>query len=136
MGFEQEWPPRLVELFYLIEEKKVERFLAPSLSKQKNQFESLERIYSCKYFRIFHKTSNINQIQISISKKFFKLAVERNKIKRQIKEIYRDLPDEVLLEGVLVFSVFRPFGELSYDVASSEIAAAFENILKKSLDKV
>ena len=136
MGFEQEWPPRLVELFYLIEEKKVERFLAPSLSKQKNQFESLERIYSCKYFRIFHKTSNINQIQISISKKFFKLAVERNKIKRQIKEIYRDLPDEVLLEGVLVFSVFRPFGELSYGVASSEIAAAFENILKKSLDKV
>mgnify|MGYP003320197283 FL=1 len=136
MGFEQEWPPRLVELFYLIEEKKVERFLAPSLSKQKNQFESLERLYSCKYFRIFHKTSNINQIQISISKKFFKLAVERNKIKRQIKEIYRALPDEVLLEGVLVFSVFRPFGELSYGVASSEIAAAFENILKKSLDKV
>ena len=110
MGFEQEWPPRLVELFYLIEEKKVERFLAPSLSKQKNQFESLERIYSCKYFRLFHKKSNENQIQISISKKFFKLAVERNKIKRQIKEIYRDLPDEVLLEGVLVFSVFRPFG--------------------------
>ena len=136
MGFEQEWPPRLVELFYLTEEKKVERFLAPSLSKQKNQFESLERLYSCKYFRIFHKTSNINQIQISISKKFFKLAVERNKIKRQIKEIYRDLPDEVLLEGVLVFSVFRPFGELSYGVASSEIAAAFESILKKSLDKV
>ena len=136
MGFEQEWPPRLVELFYLIEEKKVERFLAPSLSKQKNQFDSLERLYSCKYFRIFHKTSNINQIQISISKKFFKLAVERNKIKRQIKEIYRDLPDEVLLEGVLVFSVFRPFGELSYGVASSEIAAAFESILKKSLDKV
>ena len=136
MGFEQEWPPRLVELFYLIEEKKVERFLAPSLSKQKNQFESLERIYSCKYFRLFHKKSNKNQIQISISKKFFKLAVERNKIKRQIKEIYRALPDEVLLEGVLVFSVFRPFGELSYGVASSEIAAAFKNILKKSLDKV
>ena len=136
MGFEQEWPPRLVELFYLIEEKKVERFLAPSLSKQKNQFDSLERLYSCKYFRIFHKTSNINQIQISISKKFFKLAVERNKIKRQIKEIYRALPDEVLLEGVLVFSVFRPFGELSYGVASSEIAAAFESILKKSLDKI
>ena len=112
------------------------RFLAPSLSKQKNQFESLERLYSCKYFRIFHKTSNKNQIQISISKKFFKLAVERNKIKRQIKEIYRALPDEVLLEGVLVFSVFRPFGELSYGVASSEIAAAFESILKKSLDKI
>ena len=64
------------------------------------------------------------------------MAVERNKIKRQIKEIYRDLPDEVLLDGVLVFSVFRPFGELSYGVASSEIAAAFESILKKSLDKV
>jgi hypothetical protein len=41
-----------------------------------------------------------------------------------------------VFEGVLVFSVFRPFGELSYGVASSEIAAAFENILKKGLDKV
>ena len=128
MGFEQEWPPRLVELFYLIEEKKVERFLAPSLSKQKNQFESLERLYSCKYFRIFHKTSNKNQIQISISKKFFKLDVERNKIKRQIKEIYRALPDEVLLEGVLVFSVFRPFGELSYKEAVMEISSAASSI--------
>ena len=53
-----------------------------------------------------------------------------------VEEICRALPNEVIVEGVLVFSVFRPFGELSYGVASSEIAAAFESILKKSLDKI
>ena len=84
------------------------------MSKQKNQFDSLERLYSCKYFRLFLKTSNKNEIQISISKKFFKLAVERNKIKRQIKEICRSLPSGCHKKGVVVLSVFRPFGELSY----------------------
>ena len=136
MAFAQECLQKLVELFCLIEEKKAEKFLAHSLSKQKNQFESLERLYSCKYFRLFLKTSNKNEIQFSISKKFFKLAVSRNKIKRQIKEIYRSLPSGCHVKGVVVFSVFRPFGELSYGVASSEIAAAFKNILKKSLDKI
>ena len=134
MGFAREWPPRLVELFCLIEEKKAEKFLAHSLSKQKNQFDSLERLYSCKYFRLFLKTSNKNEIQISISKKFFKLAVNRNKIKRQIKEIYRSLPSSCHVKGVLVFSVFRPFGELSYTLASNEIAAAFDKILKNDLE--
>ena len=127
----REWPPRLVELFCLIEEKKAEKFLAHSLSKQKNQFESLERLYSCKYFRLFLKTSNKNEIQISISKKFFKLAVDRNKIKRQIKEIYRSLPSGCHMKGVVVFSVFRPFAELSYMQAEAEIATAIKQITKE-----
>ena len=38
------------------------------------------------------------------------------------------------MKGVVVFSVFRPFGELSYAVASNEIAAAFDKILKNDLE--
>lgn len=65
-------------------------------------------------------------MEISISKKYFKLAVERNKIKRQIKEIFRSASGDMPREGVVVFSVFRPYGELSYESASLEIASAIK----------
>jgi ribonuclease P protein component len=65
-------------------------------------------------------------LEISISKKYFKLAVERNKIKRQIKEIFRSVIGEIPVGGVIVFSVFRPYGELSYKSASLEIASAIK----------
>ena len=118
MVFVRECQPRLVELFYPTEEKRVERFLALSLSNSNQQFASLECLYSCKFFRIFYKRSKNSGFEISISKKFFKLAVERNKIKRRIKEIFRKFPIE-MSGGILVFSVFRPFGELSYEEAVS-----------------
>ena len=127
MVFVRECQPRLVELFYPTEEKRVERFLALSLSNSNQQFASLECLYSCKFFRIFYKRSKNSGFEISISKKFFRLAVERNKTKRRIKEIFRklsiDMPD-----GILVFSVFRPFGELSYEEAVMEISSAAKSI--------
>ena len=62
-------------------------------------------------------------LEISVSRKFFKLAVERNKIKRRIKEIFRrDGLDTA--NGVIIFSVFKPFAELSYEEARSEIGHA------------
>ena len=124
MVLEQEWPPRLVELFCQIEGKKVEKFLALRLSSSNQNISSLKRLYSSKYFRIFYKPSNKRGLEISISKKYFRLAVERNKIKRQIKEIFRSVVDDMPKEGVIVFSVFRPYGELSYKNASLEIASA------------
>ena len=66
-------------------------------------------------------------MEISISKKYFKLAVERNKIKRQIKEIFRSVEGDMPVEGSIVFSVFRPYGELSYKNASLEVASAIKN---------
>ena len=127
MVFVRECQPRLVELFYPTEEKRVERFLALSLSNSNQKFTSLECLYSCKFFRIFYKQSKNSGFEISISKKFFRLAVDRNKTKRRIKEIFRklsiDMPD-----GILVFSVFRPFGELSYEEAVIEISSAVKSI--------
>ena len=127
MVLELEWPPRPEERFCLIEGKKVEKFSAHSLSSPEHKPKSLKRLYSSKYFRVFYKPSNKNGLEISISKKYFKLAVERNKIKRQIKEIFRSVVDEMPVEGVIVFSVFRPYGELSYKSASLEIVSAIKN---------
>ena len=125
MVLEREWPPRLEERFCLIEGKKVGKFSAHSLSNSSNKLNSsLQRLYSSKYFRVFYKPSVKNGLEISISKKYFKLAVERNKIKRQIKEIFRSVVGEMPTGGIIVFSVFRPYGELSYKNASLEIASA------------
>ena len=127
MVLEREWPPKPEGRFCLIEGKKVEKFSAHSLSNPEHKLKSLKRIYSSKYFRVFYKPSNKNGLEISISKKYFKLAVERNKIKRQIKETFRSVAGDIKIEGIIVFSVFRPYGELSYKNASLEVASAIKN---------
>ena len=128
MGFEQEWPPRQEGLFCLIEEKKVEKFLARSLSASNQKFNSFSCIYSSKNFRLFYKPSSKSGLEISISKKYFRLAVKRNKIKRQIKEIFRSLNIIIPKDGVVIFSVFRPFGELSYEKALLEVDEAVKSL--------
>ena len=136
MVFEQECLPRLEGLFYQTEEKRVERFSALNLSNRRQKNNSLNCLYSSKYFRVFQKDymggvdQNPNQprLEISISKKFYRLAVERNKIKRKIKEIFRDESLDDLVGGILVFSVFKPFGELSYKDASDKIKSAIKSV--------
>ena len=65
-----------------------------------------------------------------MSKKFFKLAVERNKIKRRIKEVFRR--DGLhAVSGVIIFSVFKPFAELSYDDARDEIVSAVGCLIRE-----
>ena len=62
-----------------------------------------------------------------MSKKFFKLAVERNKIKRRIREVFRR--DGLhAVSGVIIFSVFKPFAELSYNEAQNEIVQAVRSL--------
>ncbi len=134
MVFVQECPPRQAGLFCRIEEKRVERFLAHNLSKTRQKYNSLDCLYSSKYFRLFYKKGDGNDLEISISKKFYALAVERNRIRRKIKEIFRTKSLSGLVGGVVVFSVFKPFAELSYKEASDKIENAmksFENNLKK-----
>ena len=97
------------------------------MSNPSQKLNSLKRLYSSKYFRVFYKPSIKKGLEISISKKYFKLAVERNKIKRQIKEIFRSVEGDMPVEGIIVFSVFRPYGELSYKNASLEVASAIKN---------
>ena len=127
----QECLQRQVELFYQIEEKRAERFLAHSLSNPKKINPSLDRVFSNKYFRILKKPVRSNRLEISISKKYFKLAVDRNYSKRRIKEIIRQNKLDDVLNGHYIFSVFRPFAELSYTQAETEIALAVKKITKE-----
>ena len=127
MVFAQECQPRREGLYYLIGEKRVEKYLALNLSNSKKKTNALRCVYSSKFFRIFYKPSKKNSLEISISKRFFRLAVDRNRTKRRIKEIFRALPTKVF-DGVIVFSVFSPFGELSYQEALKEISAAIESV--------
>ena len=127
MAFAQECLPRQAELFYQIDEKRAERFLAHSLSNAGQKYNSQKQVFTSKHFRLFYKNEGGPGIEISISKKFYKLAVERNKIKRKIKEIFRTESLFDLYDGVIVFSVFKPFGELSYKEASNKIKSAVKS---------
>ena len=131
MVLEREWLPKLEGRFCLIEEKKAEKFLAHSLSNPKKIKPNLERVFSNKYFRVLKKTIQSNRLEISISKKYFKLAVDRNSSKRRIREIIRKNELSDILNGDYVFSVFRPFAELSYNQAEKEIALAVKKITKE-----
>ena len=97
--------------------------------KKKNP--NLATLFSCKSFRILKK-DNGDGFEVSISKKYFKLAVDRNKIKRRIKEIIRKNGYSDFLSNGFVFSVFRPFAELSYENANKEIQVAIKDIKKIS----
>ena len=99
-----------------------------SFSEQK--YKSFKPIYSCKYFRILHKNSTKQSLDISISRKYFKLAVNRNKIKRRIKEIFREVSLLEVFGGHVVFCVFVPLEKLSYTQTRQEVISAKEFYLK------
>ena len=127
MAFVQECLPRQVELFCQTEEKRAEKFLAHNLSNLGQKYNSQEQVFTSKHFRLFYKNEKGPSIEISISKKFYKLSVERNKIRRKIKEIFRTESLFDFFDGMVVFSVFKPFGELSYKEASNKIKSAVES---------
>ena len=97
----------------------------------KKKTPNLTKLFSSKSFRILKK-DNSDGFEISISKKYFKLAVDRNIIKRRIKEIIRKNGYSDFLSTGFVFFVFRPYAELSYASANKEIQEAIEEIKKIS----
>ncbi len=66
------------------------------------------------------------ELRIATPKKNFKLAVTRNKIKRQIKSIFHlnNLNED---GSLFVIMVFKPFLLLSYQEASFEICKAVKS---------
>jgi len=86
--------------------------------------------YSSRSLRLFYITSEPSGLRVSVPKKFFRLAVNRNKVKRQIKEIFRT-NDLYFKKGCFVVMVYKPFCELSYREASFEIIKAVKSSLFK-----
>ena len=123
MDLELVWRLRLEELYCLIEEKRVEKFfLRKNLVLQKLS----KPIFSSKSIKVFVVKSSEPGLRVSTPKKLFKLAVKRNKIKRQIKNIFQK---NNLYKDDLVFvvMVFTPFLSLSYKEASFEICKAVKS---------
>jgi len=87
--------------------------------------------YSSKNFRIFFKKKDAENIRVSVSKKIFSRAVDRNKIKRGIKEVFRK-NNLYSTEGCFVFFVFKPFFELKRNEASFEIINAVKSFNKNN----
>jgi|TARA_B110000967_G_scaffold132708_1_gene135501 ribonuclease P protein component len=85
-----------------------------------------KHFHSSKNCRIFFLEDDKESLRISISKKNFKLAVSRNKIKRRIKEIFRIYNLKVEQGCFLVF-VYPPFSKLKYSEASVEMVNAVKS---------
>jgi ribonuclease P protein component len=85
-----------------------------------------KHFHSSSRFRIFFLKEDADKLRVSISKKNFKLAVDRNKIKRQIKETFRknNLYTPAGCYVVIVFKGYFDVGELTPSV---EIVKAVES---------
>ena len=91
-----------------------------------------KHFHTSKNIRLFYLPSEPPALRISIAKKNFKLAVDRNKIKRQIKEIFK-INNLIADKGLFVVLVYKPFGELKYHEASVEIVKAVESLYQKGI---
>ena len=85
-----------------------------------------KHLYSSKNLRIFFVEDGRTDLRIVVSKKNFRLAVTRNKIKRRVKEIFKN--NNIFLNtGSFVLIVYKPFTEISYEEASVEIVNAVKS---------
>ena len=91
-----------------------------------------KHFHKSKNIRLFYLPLGPSALRISIAKKNFKLAVDRNKIKRQIKEIFK-INNLIARKGLFVVLVYKPFGELKYHEASVEIVKAVESLYQKGI---
>ncbi|MDA8999463.1 ribonuclease P protein component [Gammaproteobacteria bacterium] len=82
--------------------------------------------YSSKRFRIFFIKDDADNLRVSISKKNFKLAVDRNRIKRQIKETFRK-NNLFTSDGCFVVIVYKGYFDTSEATPSFEIVKAVES---------
>ncbi len=85
-----------------------------------------KHFYSSKNLRIFFVEDGRAGLRIVVSKKSFRLAVTRNKIKRRVKEIFKN-NDLFLYTGSFVLIVYKPFTEISYEEASVEMVNAVKS---------
>ena len=121
MDFVLVWQPRLVELYFPTEEKRVEKFYLHNLS-----FKQVKKIYS-NNFLAASLTSKVG-VYISTPKNIFPKAVDRNKIKRRIKSIIFETGFSSATYGINLI-VRKDFLALNYKEAYNEISA----VIKKAV---
>jgi ribonuclease P protein component len=93
-----------------------------------------KHFHSSKNLRIFFVEDDKKDLRIVLSKKNFKLAVTRNKIKRRVKEIFKN-NHLFVSKGSFVLVVHKPFAELSFKEASVEIVNAVKSSIHNKVKK-
>jgi len=127
MALEQECQPRLAGPLLLIEEKRAERYLPLSFLG----FAISKKIFHSNYSSIFFDDASPGlKLKIVVKKKDYSLAVQRNKIKRWIREVFR----KNLLSRGYVVVVRRGFLETGFKNVSSDFQAALDNFVNKQQD--
>ena len=121
MAFELAWQPRLGVQFFQEEEERVEKFCLRNLS-----LKQLKKIYSTNF--VAASLTGKSGVFISIPKKIFPKAVDRNKIKRRIRSIIFDKGFESTSFGIKLI-VREDFLDLNYKEAYNEISA----VIKKAV---
>jgi len=79
-----------------------------------------------RYMRLLEEDQRNHQILVSVSKRNFKKAVDRNRIKRQIREAYRlnkqliaELPDKYAIAYIYTFKKMIPYKTLEDELIES-----------------
>ena len=85
-----------------------------------------KHFHTSKNLRIFFINDGAPELRIVVSKKNFKLAVTRNKINKEIKEIFKN-NSLLLKKGSFVLVAYESFVELSFKEASVEIVNAVKS---------
>ena len=113
-----EWQQRLVEQFCLEGEGRVGKFYQHSLS-----LVHLKKIHSSNFLAA--SLTKKDGIFVSVPKKIFPKAVERNKIRRRIRAIVFGLGFKVSGFGIK-FVIRKEFLDLDYKEAYNEVGSVIE----------
>ena len=98
----------------------------------KKCFQSGKRAKNKAFSLYYLENGNLaGRLGVNIAKSKVKRAVDRNKIKRRVKEIFRENKIHSALNHSIMFSVFKPFSELTYKEASCEIIKAMKEADKQ-----
>ena len=93
-----------------------------------NRFFLLGKRYYSPIFQIVYTRQPKLHVSVVISKKITKLAVKRNKIRRQIYDIVRNYRTEEKTNGVYIFLVKQPILEMKYDEMKQVVHTMLKSI--------
>ncbi len=84
---------------------------------------------------IYLKEGETNKVGVSVSKRSFKLAVDRNRVKRLLREAYRHNKNLLIdnnVEGYALMILYISKDLPDYDLVNSKTQALFSKFLDKT----